>query len=212
MNVLHICANPRPTEESVTKQLAMAFFSRLVEKNPEVMVNNIDLYQEPPPYINLDCYRRFEKASEDPEYKPSKAEENASKYATNQAENLRQTDVLVLTMPLWCGSAPAIMKAWIDQVFQPGILYTREPDGLKMLHQLRRVIVLIASDEVYKEGDPRDGLTTMLHNNFSYIGVTDISYAWADGQNAKFFSNCAERKELATEAAQDLAEEIAEMP
>ena len=53
MNVLHICANPRPIEESASKQLAAAFFARLVEKNPDVVVNNLDLYQDPPPYLSL---------------------------------------------------------------------------------------------------------------------------------------------------------------
>lgn len=212
MNVLHICANPRPTEESVSKQLAMSFFSRLVEKNPDVTVNNVDLYQEQPPYVDLNCYRRFANAASNPEYKPSKGEEQAGRYANNQAEALRQADVLVLTMPMWSGGPPAIMKAWMDQVFQPGLLYTNSPEGLKMLHQLRRVVVLIASGDVYKEGDPRDGITTMMQNNFSFIGVTDVAYAWADGQDANLHSDSAERKGMAVEAAQDLADEIAELP
>lgn len=212
MNVLHICANPRPTEESVSKQLAMSFFSRLVEKNPDVTVNNVDLYQDPPPFVDLNTYRRFMNPLADPAYKLSKAEEQAGKYAAAQAESLRVADVLVLTMPMWCGGPPAIMKAWMDQVFMPGLLYTNEADGMKMLHQLRRVIVLIASGDVYKEGDARDGITTTMANNFGYIGVTDIAYAWADGQDPVMHSDGAERKEMAIEAAQDLADEIAELP
>jgi FMN-dependent NADH-azoreductase len=212
MNVLHICANPRPTEESISKQLAMAFFSRLVEKNPDVTVNNVDLYQEPPPYISLDCYRRFVNAAKDPAYKPNRAEDHAGRYAEAQAEALRQADVLVLTLPLWAGGPPAIMKAWMDQVFQAGLLYTVGPEGIKPLHQLRRVVVLIASGDVYKENDPRDGVTTTIQNNFGFIGVTDISYAWADGQEATLYKDSEERKQTAIEAAQDLADEIAELP
>ena len=44
MNVLHICANPRPVQESVSKQLATAFFMRLAERNPDINVTNVDLY------------------------------------------------------------------------------------------------------------------------------------------------------------------------
>ena len=36
MNVLHICANPRPVEESASKQLATAFFGKLLEANPDL--------------------------------------------------------------------------------------------------------------------------------------------------------------------------------
>lgn len=212
MNVLHILANPRPVEESTSKQLAAAFFGRLVERNPEAMVNNVDLYSEPPPYLNLEAWRYFYQSKIDPNYKPSKIQENATNYARNQGEALRQADVLVITVPMWGGSAPAIFKAWIDQVMQPGIMYDFGAEGVKPLHQLRRVIVLVASGDVYKEGDPRDGLSTMMTNNFGFIGVTDISYAWADGQEKSMFDDAEERKQNAIEAAQDLAEEIAELP
>ena len=104
------------------------------------------------------------------------------------------------------------MKAWLDQVFQPTLLFSPGDDGMKMSHQLRRVVVLIASGDVYKEGDPRDGITTMMQNNFSFIGVTDVSYAWADGQEPTMYKDGDERKQMATEAAQDLADEVAELP
>ena len=124
MNVLHVIANPRPIEESVSKQLAAAFFGKLLEKNPDITVNNVDLYQEPPPFLSLEAYRRFHAPLADAAYKPSKAEEDAIKYAKQQSEALRQADVLVLTMPMWAGGPPAIMKAWIDQVVQPDLMYT----------------------------------------------------------------------------------------
>jgi FMN-dependent NADH-azoreductase len=212
MNVLHILANPRPVEESTSKQLAAAFFGRLIERNPEVTVNNVDLYSEPPPYLSLDAWRYFYQGSIDPSYKPTRAQENAANYARTQGEALSQADVLVITVPMWAGSAPAIFKAWLDQVMQPGIMYTFGAEGVKPLHQLRRVVVLVASGDVYKESDPRDGLTTMLQNNFGFIGVTDISYAWADGQEKTMYADGEERKQLAIEAAQDLADEISELP
>ena len=212
MNVLHILANPRPVEESTSKQLAAAFFGRLIEKNPEVVVNNVDLYAEPPPYLNLEAWRYFYQSKNDPNFKPTRAQENATNYARNQGEALRQADVLVITVPMWGGSAPAIFKAWIDQVLQPGIVYEFGGDGVKPLHQLRRVIVLVSSGDVYKEGDPRDGLTTMLNNNFGFIGVTDIAFAWADGQEKSMYPDAEERKQMAVEAAQDLADEVAEQP
>lgn len=212
MNVLHVIANPRPIEESVSKQLATAFFAKLLEKNPDVTVNNIDLYQEPPPYLSLDAYRRLYSPQTNPAYTPSKAEEAAIAYAKTQAEGLRQADVLVLTMPMWAGGPPAIMKAWIDQVVQPGLMYNVEDGVVKPLHQLRKIILLVASGDVYKEGDDRDGLMPVVRNTFGFIGVTDIDVAWADGQDAIFHSDGADRKQAAIEMTEELAEEVAEGP
>jgi FMN-dependent NADH-azoreductase len=42
-------------------------------------------------------------------------------------------------------------------------------------------------------------------------GVTDISIAWADGQHGHGEDEAKEHKDIATETAQDIADEISEM-
>lgn len=212
MNILHICANPRPIEESASKQLAAAFISKLISLNPEVTVENVDLYQETPPFLSLDGYRRFWMPVLQPGYEPSKKEDMAIHYANKQAENFRQADVVVLTMPMWNGGPPAIMKAWLDQVIAPGIAFEQSAEGIKPLHQLRKVVLLVASGDVYKEHDARDGITPVIENAFGSIGVTDIDVAWADGQNAAVYPDAAERKQFAIEAAEEIAEDLAGQP
>jgi len=212
MNILHICANPRPIEESASKQLAAAFIGKLISINPEVTVNNLDLYQETPPYLSYDGYRRFWQPIAEPGYEPSKKEETAIHYATKQAEQFRVADVLVLTMPMWNGGPPAIMKAWIDQVINPGIAYEQTEEGIKPLHQLRKVVLLVASGDVYKEGDSRDGVTPIIENAFNQIGVNDIEVAWADGQDKALYADAEERKAMAIEAAEEIAEDLSSQP
>ena len=212
MNVLHICANPRPVEESASKQLATAFFSKLLEINPDVTLNNIDLYEAPPPYVSLECFNRFIKTACEPGYQPTPKEEKAGNYAIAQGELFRQADVLVLTLPLWGGSCPAILKGWLDQVMMPGVAFEATAEGPKPLHQLRKVILLVASGDVYKENDPRDGLMPMINGIFAFVGVTDIEVAWADGQDTRMYTDSADRKQTAIEAAQELAEDVAGQP
>ena len=100
MNILHVCANPKPTEQSVSKQMAARFFGKLMELNPDVELNNVDLYQEKPPYYSNDLCRRMWNPVFDPTYEPTKAEEAAANYAMKQAELFKTSDVLVLTIPL----------------------------------------------------------------------------------------------------------------
>ena len=59
MNVLHVCANPKPTEDAVSKQLASAFLRKLIELKPEVELVNMDLYEEKPPFYSYDLYKRI---------------------------------------------------------------------------------------------------------------------------------------------------------
>lgn len=210
MNILHVCANPKPTEESVSKQLAARFFGKLMELNPEVELNNVDLYQEKPPYYSNDLYRRMWNPVFDPVYEPSKAEEAAAHYATKQADELKKADVLVLTMPMWNFTVPAVMKAWMDQVLAPGLLFDLTEEGPKPLHTIKTVVLLVASGGVYKEDDERDALSRQVRAAFGFVGIDDLRIAWADGQNPLFFSDGEVRREMAFDAAEEIAEELAE--
>jgi len=211
MNILHICANPKPTDESVTKQMATAFFVKLAEKNIDYDLVNVDLYQEPPPFVSNEEYRGFWFPVFIDGYQATDEEVEAMAYAKEQGEYFRQADVLVLTTPMWNYSIPAILKAWIDQVLAPGITFKMEKDGPMPLHSIKQIVVLAASGGIYKEEDPRDCLTTQIREAFSFIGIDNISTAWADGQNPLLFDDCSLRKAFAIESAQDLAEEVADM-
>jgi len=211
MNVLHVIANPRPAETSASKKLAFEFFAALTEKNPDVIVNNVDLYQNKPPYVSAEALNYFWGPVANPAYIPSKSEETAANFSNNNAQALMDADVLVLTMPVWLNSMPAILKAWLDQVLVPGKMFSFGADGLVPTHHLRTVVLLVSSDQVYKEGDVRDGLTPALRAIFAYIGVEDLQIAWADGQDASRHFDSNERREMAIEAAKEIAEDVAAM-
>ena len=212
MNVLHVCANPKPTEESVSKQLAAAFFGKLIELRPDVELVNVDLYDEKPPFYSYELYKRVWNPVFDEAYEPSKVEEMALNYAEKQAEAFNEADVLVLTMPMWNYGVPAIFKAWLDQILCPGLSFSiSKGAGVKALHKIKSVVLLVASGGVYMEDDPRDALTRQVRHAFDFIGINDVEIAWADGQNPLFFEDCDDRKEMAIEAAIETAEDIAEI-
>jgi FMN-dependent NADH-azoreductase len=212
MNVLHVCANPKPTEESVSKQLAAAFFGKLIELKPEVELVNVNLYDEKPPFYSYELYKAAWYPVFDENYEPSKVEEMAMNYASKQAELFNEADVLVLTMPMWNFSVPAIMKAWMDQVLCPGLTFSiSKEEGVKPLHKVKSVVLLVSSGGVYKEGDDRDALSRQVRHAFGFIGIDDIEVVWAEGQNPLFFDNYEENKAMAIEAAAEIAEDTAEI-
>jgi FMN-dependent NADH-azoreductase len=179
-----------------------------------VDLNNVDLYQDPPPFFDYPAFRTIWAPVLTPGYTPTKAEKNAIAYAARHAEMFNRADVLVLTLPMWNFGIPAIMKAWMDQVIAPTLTFVYEAaengsTALKPLHHVRKIILLVASGGVYREGDRRDALTIGIEAAFGFIGIEDVTIAWADGQNAMAFPDHAERRQTALEAAQEAAEEIA---
>ncbi len=212
MNVLHVCANPKPTEESISKQLAAAFFGTLIEQRPDVELVNVDLYDEKPPFCSYELYKRAWYPVFDDTYEPSKVEEMALNYAAKQAEAFNAADVLVLTMPMWNYGVPAIMKAWLDQILCPGLTFSvSKEEGVKGLHKIKSVVLLVASGAVYMEDDPRDALSRQIRHAFGFIGIDSVEIVWADGQSPLLFQDSASRKEMAMEAAVETAEDIAEI-
>ena len=175
MNILHVCANPKPTEESVSKQLAAAFFGKMIELRPDIDLVNVDLYDEKPPFYSYELYKRAYYPMMDESYEPSKAEDMAINYAAKQAEAFNAADVLVLTMPMWNFTVPAIMKAWMDQVLCPSLTFTISPEeGVKPLHKIKSIVLLVASGGVYKEDDARDALSSQVRSAFGFIGIDNI--------------------------------------
>ncbi|MEI6890766.1 MAG: NAD(P)H-dependent oxidoreductase [Pontiella sp.] len=212
MNVLHVCANPKPTEESVSKQLASAFFGKLIELQPEVELVNVDLYDEKPPFYSYELYGASWNPVFEEGYELSKVEEMSLNYASKQAKLFNEADVLVLTMPMWNFGVPGIMKTWIDQVLCPGLTFTiSKKDGVKPLHKIKSIVLLVASGGVYKEDDPRDALSHQVRHAFEFIGIEDLEIVWAEGQTPLFYNDCDERKALALESAIETAEDIAEI-
>ncbi|MBP7276474.1 MAG: NAD(P)H-dependent oxidoreductase [Kiritimatiellae bacterium] len=214
MNVLHICANPKPAEESASKQLSFAFLSKLIELSPDAEVNNVDLYDDPPPYFSYEAFRSIWTPVYTPTYKPTAAETKAAAYADRHAEMFNAADVLVLTTPMWNFSLPAILKAWVDQVITPGRVFNFDTNeqGVKISprHKIQRVILLVSSGGSYSEGDERDALTPAIRSVLSFVGITDITIAWADGQNPINFGDHEERKQTALDAAAEAAEDLVE--
>ena len=211
MNILHVIASPRAPEESISKQMAFHFFGTLMEKNPDVNINNFDLYQNKPPFVSNDFLNGAWKAASDPSYEPTRNEETATNFARNNVQALASADVLVISTPVWLNTMPAILAAWIDQILLPGVIFDISGGTVVPKHNLRSVVLLVSSEGIYKEDDPSDGLTPALRAAFRYIGVDDIRIAWADGQTPSC-PDKADRLELAMDAAAEIAEELLETP
>ena len=211
MNVLHVLVHPDPGSDSATMKLANAFFGKLMEAGVDD-VTNLLLYQDKPPFLTAEALRYFWKPAIDPSYIPSKQEETSANYAHKHIADIKNADAVVITTPVWINSAPAILKAWLDQVFVPGNLFEIKDGVVTPTHHIKSVVLLASSADTYKEDDPRDALVPLVRGIFAYIGIDDVQVAWADGQDERRFGPDAakQRMDSAIEYAEELAEELAE--
>ncbi|MDP8224676.1 MAG: NAD(P)H-dependent oxidoreductase [Candidatus Lernaella stagnicola] len=205
MKILHVNANPKPLDESASKQITDAFFATLASTDADLEITHRDLTVDAPPFYSYEHYRNFWYPVGDAQYKPSEEEAKQSEYARREIERFNKTDVLVITTPMWNFGVPATLKAWIDQVLAPKHAFSLGPSGVKALHNVKKVVVLLASGGAYPDGDP---VTMQLKMVFGFVGISDVQFAWADGQNPVFFTDSDERLKKARKAAVSLALEI----
>ena len=63
----------------------------------------------------------------------SKAEwessDNWPKFVTDAQDHIEKSDHLVFIYPLWLGTMPALLKAWLEQVLRPSFAFNIAPTG-----------------------------------------------------------------------------------
>ncbi|TQL67788.1 NAD(P)H dehydrogenase (quinone) [Nocardioides albertanoniae] len=103
-------------------------------------------------------------------------------------ERLREADLVVMQFPLWWYSVPAVLKGWIDRVFESGFAYdVPDPETGKPLKYgkgglvgKRALTIVTAGDRADSLG-PRgisghieDVLWPLLHGTFWYTGMDPL--------------------------------------
>ena len=113
MNCLVVIAHP--LENSLCKYLAEQTISHLKTKGYQVTVK--DLYKE-----------EFNPVLTKPERASYYQDQFNDDQISDDIEQLKQAESLVLIFPTWWFSFPAILKGWFDRVWAPGHAYEHASD------------------------------------------------------------------------------------
>ena len=94
---------------------------------------------------------------------------------------LQEADTIVIGLPIYNFSAPAALKAWIDQIARVGITFRYTGDGPIGLLKGKRAIIVMASAGVPQ--DSRADLATPYPRYvLNFVGITNIEVVAADRQ------------------------------
>jgi FMN-dependent NADH-azoreductase len=172
--LLRIDASAR-TEGSISRALADYFQERWIELHPDDEIIVRDLAQDVVPQIEAMTIAGF--YTSDSERTP---EMRAAIARSDQLiAELRSADVLVLSTPMYNFSAPAALKAYIDQIARINETFGYDPArGLYGMVEGKKAFVLIAKGLVYTEGplDTYDFLEPYLKKFLPFLGITDVEF------------------------------------
>ncbi|WP_299816597.1 NAD(P)H-dependent oxidoreductase [uncultured Jannaschia sp.] len=97
---------------------------------------------------------------------------------------LRAADTILIGLPVYNFSIPGSLKAWIDLVARAGETFRYTEDGPIGLLENKRVIVAYASAGT-GFGSEIDHASPYLRHILGFMGITDVTFVYADQQNMK---------------------------
>jgi len=94
-------------------------------------------------------------------------------------KELQDSDILVLSMPMYNFGVPSTFKAWVDRVARAGMTFRYTENGPVGLLENKKVFIVVTSGGT-EIGADNDFLTPWLTHCLNFIGVTDVDFIKAD--------------------------------
>jgi FMN-dependent NADH-azoreductase len=200
--LLHVIANPKSEEESVSRRLATHFFRLRHHVHPDEAIETLDLYLEDVPVLDAVTAKILgghpdypgapasgdgDEATFAPEA-PSPADSPPPSWALaasdRYAAQFIRSDRIAITTPFWNFGPPAILKAWIDLIVREGRTFEFTGSGVSPLSPGKRILVIGARGGVYGGDSPLrsfDFLSPYLQGLFGFLGAEFLECVWAEG-------------------------------
>jgi NAD(P)H dehydrogenase (quinone) len=165
MHVLIVCAHPEPV--SFNTALRTAAVETLKKKGHEVKVSDLYAMKFDPVFKKEDFRSRADTSVFHPYPEALHASETKS-FAPDilaEMEKVKWADLIIFQFPIWFTSWPAIIKGWVDRVFQAGFAFTYTNmygGGLLKGKKAMLLITTGAPEIMYKMGGPTGDIHVFL--------------------------------------------------
>lgn len=124
-------------------------------------------------------------------------------YSDSLINELRAADTVVLGLPLYNFGVPSQLKAYFDHVARAGETFAYTANGPEGLLKGKKAYVFATRGGQYA-GTPLDTQTNYVRDFFAFIGITDVTFIYAEG-----LARSGGVKEAALEKAQQQLEALA---
>ena len=153
-------------------KLGNAILENLQKGNIDAQVHTRNLVQNEIPHFNDLHFTSFATPVES----LSNELKNAVQYSNDAIDELMQSDVIVIDVPMYNFAIPSSLKAWIDHITRTGITFRYTQNGVEGLVKNKKVYLAIASGGIYSEGVMKDFDFTekYLRNILGFIGIQDV--------------------------------------
>lgn len=199
--ILHIDSSPRT--KSISRRLSQKFIDSFVAANPDTKVIRRDLNANPPPFVD-EAYINAAFGSE-----PNADSEALALSDAWTAEYL-EADIIVLGMPMYNWSIPAIVKAYIDQIVRYEKTFTFGANGVEGVVKGKKLVAVISRGGDYLPSSPMafaNFQEPYISTLFKFLGAEEVHYVHV--QSLRDYANLESKIVAAEGEIAELAAKLA---
>lgn len=175
MNILHINSSVRAAA-SHSKHLTQTLVDHLLAAHPDAQVAVRDLGHQPHPALDETALQAvFTPADQ-------RTPEQQARVALDDAliAEIQSADTIVIGAPMYNFGISAQLKNWVDAISRAGVTFRYGQHGPEGLLTGKKVFVVLTRGGMYKN-TPNDTQMPYLKSFFGFLGMTDISFIYAEG-------------------------------
>jgi len=193
MHILQVNSSAR-TDGSQSTRLASAIVERMCGDRPDATLTVRDLSRMPHPQLDEAALQALFTPAE------KRTPQQAARVALDDAliAEIEAADTVVLGVPMYNFGVPAQFKNWIDAIARAQVTFRYTADGPEGLLKGKKIFVALTRGGLYRN-TPADTQVPYLGAIFSFLGLTDVQYVYAEGLA---MGPAAEQKGLASARAQ----------
>jgi FMN-dependent NADH-azoreductase len=158
-----------------SSRLAQRFVADWQAKHPEGRVISRDLASDPVPHLTAE---RFQAFLSQPEARTDEQRSHAE-YSDALIEEIKNADTIVFAVPMYNFSVPSTLRAYFDHIARAGVTFGYTANGPEGLLKGKKAYVFITRGGVY--ADAADTQTPYLKQFLGFIGITDVTFVYAQG-------------------------------
>ncbi|MFM2486827.1 FMN-dependent NADH-azoreductase [Celerinatantimonas yamalensis] len=181
MKILHIDSS-MAGEHSISRAMSSLIVQQLLtaHQQDENQVIYHDLYAHPPSFLSAVAMKAVRSAN----LEGLSDKEQADVRAIHQAiDELFACDVLVIGVPMYNHTIPAVLHAWIDQICQAGKTFRYTETGPEGLVANKPIYIASSRGGIYSTAETLqyDQQEVFMKSILSLLGLQDIQIFRAEG-------------------------------
>ena len=172
MKIYQIDSSARK-EGSISRSLAKKLINKIKKPDDEVIYRDLDDEM-------LFVSGLTESGMKIPEDKQTEGHKKMFQLSDKLVEELKDSDVIIISAPIYNFGPPATLKAWSDLAARVNTTFKYTPDGKRIGLLKDKKAYLVITSGGTKIGSEEDFLTPWLKLMLNFFGIMDVKIISAD--------------------------------